>query len=160
MQMRWIRTLRLIPLTCVALLFSSCSYATDFVVVNESNQAIEVLYKLKTEFGRLSSLDAPVTTEASDLDSKGGKNWIKLASTQYHFDDLTRTVTVRLEAGRALRVTTMSNYSGHDNPHKAASYPIDYISLSGPSGSITFAGDQARVSFRYVSGNLYTLTYK
>ena len=157
--MRWIRHLRLIPLTCVTLLFSSCSYSTDFVVVNESYQAIEVLYKLKTEFGQLSSLDAPVTTNSSELDSKDRPNWLKLAPTHYEFDESTRTVTVRLEAGKALRVTTMHNY-GNDHSQKAASFPIDYISLSGPSGSITFAGNQTRVSFRYVSANLYTLTYK
>jgi hypothetical protein len=148
----------LIPLTCVALFFSSCSYSTDFVVVNESYQAIEVLYKFKTEFGQLSSLDAPVTTNSSELDSKD-RNWLKLASTQYQVDESTRTVTVRLEAGKALRVTTMPNY-GNDHPQNAASFPIDYISLSGPSGSITFAGNQTPVSFRYVSANLYTLTYK
>jgi hypothetical protein len=148
----------LIPLTCVALFFSSCSYSTDFVVVNESYQAIEVLYKLKAEVGRLSSLDAPVTTNSSELDSKD-RNWLKLASTQYQVDESTRTVTVRLEAGKALRVTTLPSY-GNDHPQNAASFPIDYISLSGPSGSITFAGNQTRVSFRYVSANLYTLTYK
>lgn len=158
--MRWIRHLRLIPLTCVTLLVSSCSYSTDFVVVNESNQTIEVLYKLKTDFGRLSSLDAPVTTDSSEVDSKNdGTKWLRLESTQYHIDESTRTTTVQLEAGRALRLTTMSSY-GHDHAQKAASYPIDYISLSGPNGSLTFAGDQARVSFRYVSANLYTLTYK
>ena len=158
--MRWTRILILIPVTCVALLFVSCSYSTDFVVVNKSNQPIEVLYKVSEKRGPLASLDRPTTTDVSELNEKGGQNWTPLASTDYVCDVPSRTVTVRLEAGKALRVVTMFHYFGHHDPQDAASYPIEYINLMGASGSVTLAGDQARMGFTEVSRVLYTVTYE
>lgn len=154
------RILILVPVTCVALLFVSCSYSTDFVVINKSNQTIEVLYKIKNHPGPLASIDKPATVDVSQLKEKGGQNWTRLASTQYVLDEASRTVTVRLEAGKALRVTTMFHYFGHHDPQDAADYPIEYINLTGASGSITLAGDQARMGFTEVSRALYTVTYE
>lgn len=154
------RILILVPVACVALLFVSCSYSTDFVVVNKSNQPIEVLYKVNNNRGPLASLDKPSTTGVSELNDKGGQNWTPLASNQYVFDEASRTVTVRLEAGKALRVVTMFHYFGHHDPQDAANYPIEYINLTGASGSVTLAGDQARMGFTEGSRALYTLTYE
>ena len=158
--MRWTRVWIFIPLMSVALLSASCSYSTDFVVVNESDQAIEVLYKVKKFPVPLASLDPPATTDVSKLSPKGNHNWAGLASTHYQLDEVNRTVTVWLEAGKALRVTTMFHYFGHNDPQDAANYPIEYITMTGASGSTTFAGDQARVGFTEVSRVLYTLTYR
>lgn len=158
--MRWTRILILIPVTCVALLFASCSYSTDFVVSNKSNQTIEVLYKVKNSPGPVASLDKLATVDASELNEKGGQNWTRLDPTQYVFDEASRTVTVRLEPGKALRVTTMFHYFGHHDAEDAASYPIEYINLTGESGSVTLAGDQARMGFSEVSRALYTVTYE
>ena len=158
--MRWTRILSLIPVTCVGLLFVSCSYSTDFVVVNKSNQPIEVLYKVSNKRGPLASLEKPNTTDVSELNDKGGQNWTPLASSQYVYDEASHTVTVRLEARKALRVVTMFHYFGHHDAQDAANYPIEYINLTGASGSVTLAGDQARMGFIEVSRALYTLTYQ
>jgi hypothetical protein len=157
--MRWPRVLLLTSLMGLALLFAACSYSTDFVVVNKSNQPIEIIYKVKKTPGPLASVNVIATADISAINSKERANWKQLSSTQYQLDQANGVVTVRLEAGKALRVTTMFHYFGHDDPQNAANFPIEYMNLTGPNGSLTLSGDQARVRFSKVSRVLYTLTY-
>jgi hypothetical protein len=154
------RVLFLLLLAAVCLLSAACSYTTDFVVINNSAQPIDVLYRIKQFPGEFGLPDKPATIAASQLDSHGGQQWKPLASDTYHVDQSTRTATVRVMPGDALRVTATSSYGGHEDAWDANEFPIDEIIVSGGNGELRLTGPQARTTFTKVSLALYTLTYK
>jgi len=131
-----------------------CSFLTEFVVVNESERAVEVSYKVKKYPGQFSPPVPPSTLPASQLSSKWRREWTKLDDSQIRLDENNRTVTVRLNPHDALFVADMHNYFGHDDPRDAENFPIDEIGVIGSDGEVKLAGDQARRGFLKVSQTL------
>ncbi len=155
------RSLLLLTLTLLALTFAACSYSTDFVVVNESAQAIEVRYKVKgPPIGPPDFSAAPAKHDASQLGTRDRNLWRKLEPGEYRIDAANRTVTVIVSPHEALWVTSMHHYIGDEDPIDVADWPIEEISVTGADGGMTFSGQKARKSFCYVSRDLYTLAYK
>jgi hypothetical protein len=153
------RYLTMLILAPVALL-SACSYTTNFVVLNESAQAVVVKYRIKnlhTEPLRQTGEPAKVA-EASLRDRD--KQWQVLKAGEYQLDDEARTVTVELKPHEALRVQQTSNYTGHDDEYSAGKFEIEEISLSGASGELKIRGAQTRRYFIEETANLYVLSYK
>lgn len=145
-----------------ALTLAACSYSTAFVVVNDSNNPIDVRYKLKRLKGVLSFTEPPAKIAASRVTNPHRKEWTDLSSIEYQINqtDQSITVTVKVMPHEALWVTSMFHYIGDEDPNDVADWPIEEISISGADGGMTFTGDKARKSFVYVSRVLYTLTYK
>jgi hypothetical protein len=141
-------------------LFSACSYITDFAVLNESGQPIEVRYKVKNYPGPFTPPVAPATISTSQLSTKGNEQWSQLTSAGYQLDQQSRTVTVRVLAHQALRIATLHNYGGHEDSGDAQEFPVDEIIIMGVDGERRFMGQQARTTFSKASRALYTLTYK
>ena len=136
---------------------SACSFSTDFVVVNEANYPIQVIYKIKPFPSGSQNLEVePKVASAADLESRDSSKWTKLHPNQYRVDQLSRTVTVTLHAREALLITSMSNYTAD----KVKDFPIEAVSIKGAAGEMTFTGEKARQAFQYVSTVLYKLTYK
>lgn len=154
------RCLFLVALLLFGAGLSGCSYATDFVVVNDSGAPVEVRYQIKTYPGSFSPPVAPASMSASELTSKGNQQWTRLTASRFQLDEANRTVIVQLSPQEALLVTTMHHYAGHDDPGDAQEFPIQQISVSGLHGETKFAGEQSRRSFTEISPALYTLTYK
>lgn len=138
------------------LLFGACSYATDFVIVNESDTAITIRYEVKDFPGPFYPPTTPGVVAASEL-SEDGQNW---TPTQFQLDEASRSVTAQLMPGQAFRVATMNHYSGHDDPTDTYKYQIRRIVVSGAHGDLEFTDEQARTAFTRVARSLYTLTYK
>ena len=138
------------------LLLGACSYATDFVIVNESDAAIIVRYEVNDFPGPFYPPTTPSVIAASEL-SEDGRQW---TSTQFQIDEASRSVTAQLMPGRAFRVATMNHYSGHDDPTDDYKYQIRRIVVSGAHGKLEFTDEQARTAFTRVARSLYTLTYK
>lgn len=149
----------LIALVGCALLFASCSFVTDFVVANQSDQAIEVRYKIRNYPGPFAPPVAPATIATSRLAAKGTKEWNELTRGQYRLDQENRTVIVQVMPGQALRIARMHHYMGHQEPGDAETFPIDEVILTGARGELKLVGQQARWMFSEISGVLYTLTY-
>ena len=143
------------------LTFAGCSYSTAFVVVNDSEQPIEVRYKVKRDAGVLSSTDTPAKIAASQIANHYRTQWRILSSAEYQTNRTDRaiTVTVTVLPHEALWVTSMFHYIGDEDPNDVASWPIDEISIAGANGGMTFTGQKTRKSFVYVSRVLYTLKY-
>jgi hypothetical protein len=137
-------------------LFSACSYVTDFVVVNESDGPITIRYEIKDYPGPFYPPDVPGVVPASQL-SEDGQQWNPV---QFELDEATRSVTTRLMANQALRIATMNHYSSHDDPNDAQKFQIRRIIVSGPRGELDLTDEQARTSFKKVARTLYTLTYR
>ena len=145
----------------LALTQAGCSYLTDFVVLNESANTVEVRYRLKDPSrDPLYWLGAPAKMPISQLREDNG--WVKheLPAGQYRLDRESGALVVRLSAGEALRVQTVSGYRGHEHPGAADEFLIGEISLSGSAGELRLTGEQARKAFSEVSGTLYTLEYR
>jgi hypothetical protein len=143
-------------------LLTACSYFTDFVVVNASEQTIEVRYKVtKSTAGPLTISGVPAIIDASQLDTHGGQQWKELPQSQYRLtqDSNTATVTVDLTPNQALRITKLRDYGGHEDPWPNI-FAIEEIDITGAGGEMKLVGEKARTSFVEVSGALYTLTYK
>lgn len=138
------------------LLLGACSYATDFVIVNESDTAITIRYEVKDFPGPFYPPTAPSVVDASKLDEHP-REW---TPTQFQIDEASRSITTQLMPGQAFRVETMNHYSGHDDPTDTHKYQIRRIVVSGTHGTLEFTDEQARRAFTRVTRSLYTLTYK
>lgn len=134
-------------------LLSSCSFTTDFVIINEWEGPITIHYELKDSPGPFSP-DAPGVVSAAELSDRS--QWMPVP---FQVDQARRSVTVRLMPGRALRIATLSNYGGHDDPNDQK-FEIRRITIVGPRGKVHLTDEQARRSFTKVAITLYTLTYK
>src|ERR1700730_4252468 len=119
----------LVVLVASAALLTGCSYVTDFAIVNESDQPIEVRYKVKNFPGNFAPPVAPATIAASQLSAKGNQQWNKLNSNQYQLDQENRIVVLRLTPHEALLIADMHNYSGHGDAWDAKEFPIEEITV-------------------------------
>jgi len=72
------KQLMFVPLLCSLLLLTGCSYITDFAVINESDQPLEVRYKIKNYPGSFSPPVTPATIAASQLSTIGNQQWNNL----------------------------------------------------------------------------------
>jgi hypothetical protein len=137
-------------------LLAACSYGTDFVIVNESDGPVTIRYEVKDFPGPFYLPTTPGVVAASEL-SEDGQQW---NAVQFEIDEVSRSMTTRLMPGQALRIATMHNYTGHNDPNDAASFQIRKITVSGNRGELNLTDEQARTSFTRVARTLYTLTYK
>src|SRR5262245_44202989 len=144
----------------LAVVLSGCSVKSDFVIVNESANPIEVRYKVKDHPGPFYPLIPPSSMRATDLSSKGNNDWSTLPPSGVQLDETQRTVTVTVKPHEALLITSITNYFSHDNELDAQRFAIEEINVSGSHGELTLVGDQARRSFSKMSVALYTFTYK
>ena len=151
----------LIFLTFVfALLLTACSYTSNFVIINATDQPLELRYKVKaSERDPIQMVGEPRKTAREKLRGSD-REWRLLAPGEYEVNREARTVTIRLMPHEAVLVRQLTNYGGHDDTSDAEAFAIDEIRLNGASGEVTHQGDQARRSFVRESDNLYTLTYR
>ena len=152
-----------LTLLVMAVVFTACSFSTDFVVVNESANPIQVRILLKPPQVGPPRVDLPDELGvklASELDDRDIA-WRALQSSDVSFNADTRTVVVTLMPKDALRVERQKDAScDEDNPQRAEGFFIEEIGLAGSSGAITFQGEQARRSFVYGPKSTCVLTYK
>ncbi len=137
-------------------LFAACSYATDFVIVNQSDGPITIRYEVKDFPGPFYLPTTPGIVAASEL-SEDGQKWNPV---EFAVDETSRSVITQLMPDEALRIATLNHYTGHDDPDDAGEYQIRRIAVSGTRGELDLSDEQARTTFKKVARTLYTLTYK
>ena len=139
-------------------MMSGCSYRYDFVVINKSDRAIEVQYKLKRYTpetqGKYVDINTPAKVTLSEFE-KSEYQWRNLAKDQYQFDDLAKTFKVSVAPDEVLLVEFEYNYRGDENE-----FALDSIKISSPSGSINLEGLQAQTEFRMERDRKYILRYR
>lgn len=133
------RSLFLILLLAAVSLFTARSYITDFVVINESSQPVEVRYKIRNFPGAFTPPVAPATVATSQLSTKGNQQWNQLTSAEYQLDQESRTVIARVLPHHALRIATMHHYGGHEDSGDAQDFPVEEITILGADGERRFA---------------------
>lgn len=156
------KILALVLLIAYSSLLTACSYAADFVIINESDSPIDVRYTVKrSTVGPLVASGLPATIEASQLSSHGGQQWKELAGNQYQLiqESNVDIAIVRVMPKEALRITDVRDYKGH-SAQRNINFPIEEINITGASGELILTGKQTRLAFMEVSKALYTLTYR
>ena len=144
----------------LALLLTACSYTTNFVILNATDQPVELRYKIKaSERDPVQVAGEPRKTAGEKL-RNSDKEWRLLVPGEYSVDRQSRAVIIRVMPHEAVLVRQLTNYGGHDDTSDAEAFAIEEIRLGGASGEVTFRGDEARRSFLRESDNLYMLTYR
>jgi hypothetical protein len=132
--------MRYLPLGLLLLFASTlaaCSFSTDFIVINASDQPIEVGYKIgATGIEPLDVTGRPATVMAAQLRSSEKREW---TYTQYVFDREKRTVTVSLMPSLALRITRWGEWRGDKT---VANFILTEVNITRENGEITLKGDQ------------------
>ena len=141
----------------------ACSYGTNFVVVNASDQIIEVQYVFKKPSDPFPPMQMPpippVIKTVSPLQQQ--ITWRELSPSQYAFDSNSRRLIVSLKPGEALRVEQRNLRDEKvDATHNATNFFIEEIEVKGSYGEIRLQGEQVRQSFLAESKSQYTLTYR
>ena len=156
------RRFLLLVLLVLTITLTSCSYSTDFVVFNDTDNLIEVVYRMKPSPPGPPSLGGiePMVVSAANLEKSDISKWTKLAPHRFRIDEANRTVTVRVSAREGLWITSMHHYIGDEDPNDVANFPIQEVSIAGKDGEMRFTGDKARKSFERKSRVLYVLSYK
>lgn len=152
--MRWFLLLILLLLT---ISLTSCSYSTDFVVLNNSDYPVEIVYRFKTTGFPLEV--EPMVVRSANLEMQDISKWTKLTPDRFRINQWNRTVSVRLAAKEALWVTSMHHYIGDEDPNDVKNFPVDEVSVRGADGEMRFTGDKARKAFERMSRVLYVLRY-
>ncbi len=151
------RILLAVLLISVSLL-AACSYMADFVVVNESDEPIEVRYKVgETSIDPFAVNGKPATLPASRLNASD-RQWRELPPAQYAFNRESRRVTAPLMPGEGLRVTRQKDWG--EGTIIEIKFPVEEINIRGAHGELTLTGDQVYKSFVIQSQTLCTLTYR
>jgi hypothetical protein len=152
------RVLLIILFVPLVAALAACSYGSDFVVVNGSEQPAEVRYRVTASRHPVEGRTLAKTTTARLRSREQG--WQELTAAQY---ELGRdgSVTVRLMPGESLRVAAINDYEfGDDESRQAELFPIMELAVSGAEGELRLSGAQARKAFARESAQLYTLTYR
>ena len=142
---------------------TACSFITNFVIVNASNQPLEVRYKLKPPADPRAPAGEPVVPPATKPVSQLQQevSWNQLSASQYKLDREKREVAVLLPPGYALLVEQRNLVDGPtDDAHQAANFSIEEINLSGAGKQVHLQGDEVRKGFVPESKKLYTITYR
>lgn len=113
------------------LALTACSYSTNFVVVNASNNPIEVRYTLNPPVNPVAPsrlAEVPSVKPISQLDRQ--IPWQELPTTRFTFDPSTRTAVISLMPGEGLRVEQrkLENDTAN-NGEQAASFSIEEIDI-------------------------------
>ena len=147
---------KLLWIILIAICFtSSCSWMTNFVIVNKSDGVLEIEYKYR-ESSR--EIKPPQKKSAQDL-KKYDARWESFPSDRLKINQVSKTVQVRLEPNETLLVESETNYTGHDS-NSGGLFPIESLSLSGKRGSAKYEGRQVLTQFREESETLYTIIYE
>lgn len=147
-----------------ALTLAACSFSTNFVVINASDQPIQIRYKIaQTGIDPLVAARKPATLPTSRISTR---EWQELPSTQYGFDHDGRVVTVSLSPGVGLRIHQGGEWDEH---YAGENFTIEELDIKGANGEINLKGDQVYKGFVPVRSAFYTfgppttlltLTYK
>jgi hypothetical protein len=150
------RRIALILLIVSTLLFAACSYINNFVIVNASDQPVEVRYK---DMEITSPDRAPLIKLSSQIHEQIA--WQQLPSSRYKIDPENREVVLTLNPGEALLLEQCRPANGETEGNcETGDFLVEKIALIGAKGEINLRGDQVQRSFVAESKHTYTLTYK
>lgn len=114
-----------VSITYALVFLSACSLIQNFLIVNSSNEEIEIEYELKDsafEYGK--SIYMPERTSESNLNTWRifQEEWEKMPTEQYTFDKNTKVFKVKLKPFEVVKIETQ-------NPMYIEKYGDKYVDL-------------------------------
>jgi len=141
-----------------ALSLTACSYGTNFVIANASDQPVEIRYKIKKPADPVAQSRMPVSPAIKMVSELNQEiPWRELPASRYKFDPDSRMAVVSLMQGEALLVEHLNLV---DKSYEAADFPIEEIEITGTYGEIKLQGEQVFKSFVAESKKLSAITYR
>ena len=134
-------------LLATVLALTSCQSIDNFVVINRSDAPIEVVYTFIRTSSSDINVEKPQMMDAANLKNTD-RTWEAVPNNQYMIDSQAGKITVRLAPGKALLLTSATNYQ-KESAEADADFGISSLSMMGAKGSIKLEGRQARMLFRY-----------
>jgi hypothetical protein len=127
---------------CLTSILAGCSFLADVVIVNNSNDFLQISYQAKTpNYGELTPRFAPLSEF-----SVNRTEWRELSEERYKIDNETGTVEVRLAPHEALNIKSIDAGRAEDNPDKALN--LKSLQIASEKGSIILEGDQIYRQFK------------
>ena len=155
------RCIALIVLVLLTSLFTACSYITNFVVVNTSDQPVVVRIQFKAYPGPFDPSPLRTAPASRRFEGPYGGGWGELSSAQYAVNPESRMVTLRLMPDEALLAARVHRGGMQvDDAQEAEDFALDGIIISGARGEIRLEGEQLRKAFVPETKEVYTLRYK
>jgi hypothetical protein len=134
--------------------FAACSFSMDYVVVNSSQNTVNVTYTIGlTDIDPFVALGVRIPALLS-VSEMAGREWRPLSSTQFNLDRSNRAVTVALPPNQALLIHRGSEW--RQNRKATTDFIINEIHLSDPGGEMSLKGDQVYKSFVVVPPPFYS----
>lgn len=146
-----------VSIACIFVL-TGCSRLTLFVVINKSDRAIDVRYRIRESPGDILLVcGRPGIKPASQLGNQ--QSWQELSDSQYKLERDTRFITVSLRPQEALRIT-VTGYAGNeeDELRQAERFCVEEIGVTGANGVINLQGRQSYRGFK-TEDEIRSLTY-
>ncbi|HEX8638955.1 MAG TPA: hypothetical protein VF692_12880 [Pyrinomonadaceae bacterium] len=123
---------------CSTLILSGCSFRADFVVINNSQDFIDVSYEINDSM-------PPKFANIEAFDNSNGTEWRELPQDRYKIDDQKRMVEVKLASNEALRIESVDAARIKTNPYSELS--IQTLKITGKYGSVELKGNQVFENF-------------
>ncbi|HKR11143.1 MAG TPA: hypothetical protein VJT15_03715 [Pyrinomonadaceae bacterium] len=156
------RLLLMVCLLAACVVLSGCSFTTTFVVVNESNDQIQIRYVLRkppNSEAQVQLVEAPAIKLVAELEQES--EWRVLPATRFTFAPETGTVMLTLMPKEALRVQRETDGKCvEDNSQRTKWFPIEEINIIGSAGAVRLTGEQTRRSFVSGPAGMCVITYR
>lgn len=150
-----------LSLTCLMaslVSMTGCSYLTDFVVINASDDRVEIRYIVKKPADPRAFSTIPMVPEIKPISELNQEvAWHVLLASEYSFDPNSRMVVVPLKPNEALRIEQLNLA---DKQLKASDFPIEELHIAGAHDDVELQGEQVYNSFASGPRRMRTLTYR
>jgi len=155
------KQLKLTAFLLATIFLTACSFFYDVIIVNDSDEPIELHYKI----GEKGGFTEPMTMSLEDWKSQKSlkrfwteeKAWQSLPETEYHTDLETRERTIKVSPGQIVRIELGNDNSIGENYGSLTG--ITELKIVSPSGEISYKGKLLLKQFEK-DGYTFIKTYK
>jgi len=148
------------------LFLQACTYSVDFVLVNESDTAVAVEYRvdgLGSDLGddqlKISDRFIPKTMSFGKWDSSHEReDWVPLGSNEFHVDLDKGTIKTRIPPRTVLRLAEVGDLVFFEDGYR--DFELKALQVRGLYGNINLEGIQLFRQFNEKSRYSYFISYK
>ena len=151
----------------LCLICTACSYRVDFVLVNESNETVEVEYTLSVNgyvppaqpFVSLPDHLSPFKTSLQKWEGGARENdWRESIPGQFHFDPETGRVRLKLGPREVVRIAELNDSILFRDGYRR--FPVTRLEIRGESGRVVYEGARVFVQFAQKSYSNRFISYQ
>ena len=148
---------RLAIASAAVLSVSGCSWITTFVVANKSDSPVTVEYRLSSAGTNMPACPDDNFVPRPRVIPIANVANIDESTTviEYSCNPAQRAVKLTLSPRHAVSIFRSGTYTGHSSAGEA----VVALSITGATGSVSYAGDQLTKDFKKNSDTLYVLSY-